>query len=67
MSQSSRVNGELRGRLDSQILNMICEKELSPNILIAIPNDEIKFAEKCLGFYSDVKYLGGFAYISAQK
>jgi hypothetical protein len=46
---------------------MICEKELSPNILIAIPNDEIKFAEKCLGFYSDVKYLGGFAYISAQK
>jgi hypothetical protein len=67
MSQSSRVNGELRGRLDSQILNMICEKELSPNILIAIPIDSIKLVEKCLGTYSDVNNLGGFAYISTQK
>jgi hypothetical protein len=67
MSQSSRVNSELRGRLDSQILNMICEKELNSNVLIAIPNDEIQLVEKCLGTYSNFKNLGGFAFISAQN
>ena len=67
MSQSSRVNSELRGRLDSEILNMICEKELSSNVLIAIPSDEILLVERCLGTYSDLKNLGGFAFISAQN
>jgi hypothetical protein len=67
MSQSSRVNGELRSRLDPQILNMICGKELSSNILIAIPNDAIQKVEKCLDTYNYVTNLGGFAYISTQK
>jgi hypothetical protein len=67
MSQSSRVNGELRSRLDPQILNMICGKELSSNILIAIPNDAIQKVEKCLDTYNYVTNLGGFAYISTRK
>jgi hypothetical protein len=67
MSQSSRVNRELRDRLDSQTLNLICEKELSPKVLITIPNVEIQLVENCLAAYSDVRNLGGFTYISAQK
>ena len=67
MSQSSRVNGQLRDRLDSKILNVICTRNLSSNILIAIPSDEILKVKKCLGAYNEVRNLEGFTYISAHK
>jgi len=67
MSQSSRVNGQLRDRLDSKILNVICTRNLSSNILIAIPSDEIQKVKNCLGAYNEVRNLEGFTYISAHK
>lgn len=67
MSQSSRVNGQLRDRLDSKILNVICTRNLSSNILIAIPSDEIQKVKNCLGAYNEVRNLEGFTYISARK
>jgi len=67
MSQSSRVNGELRDRLDSQILNMVCDKKLSSNILIAIPRSEIHVVKSCLKSTNTLRNIGDFAYILSEQ
>jgi hypothetical protein len=67
MSQSSRVNGELRDRLDSQILNMVCDKKLSSNILIAIPRSEIHVVKSCLKSTNTLRNIGDFAYILSKQ
>ena len=67
MSQSSRVNGALRDNLDFQILNMICDKELSSNILIAIPRSEIQMVKNCLKSINTLRSIGDYTYILSEE